>query len=241
MALNIFSLMPHLDELRIFVSEQRPHIICITERVTETKTDSTIDNSHIEIDDYVVVRNDRNKHGGGVAMYIHKTVNYTLIEDLAYSEIESITIQVKLGNYKPFIVTSVYSPPGEPAEYFNELDKLLNSIDAENKETIYLGDTNCDMLDFTNNYTKNLMRLLTKFHLVQLIKSSTRTTATTKTVIDHIITNRSASVSKSGVLSCGVSDHDAVFMTKPMRLPKMKSPTKTFKCQKLEKFDIKAF
>ena len=31
MALDIFSLMPHLDELRVFVSEQRPHIICITE------------------------------------------------------------------------------------------------------------------------------------------------------------------------------------------------------------------
>ena len=67
MALNLFSLMPHLDELRIFVSEQRPHIICIT----ETKIDS--DNSDIEIDDYVVVRNDRNRHRGGVAMYIHKT------------------------------------------------------------------------------------------------------------------------------------------------------------------------
>ena len=50
MALNIFSLMPHLDELRIFLNEQRLHIIGIT----ETKIDSTIDNSHIEIDDYVV-------------------------------------------------------------------------------------------------------------------------------------------------------------------------------------------
>ena len=108
MALNIISLMPHLNELRIFVSEQRPHIICIT----ETKTDSTIDNSHIKMDDYVVVRNYRNRHGGGVAMYIYKTVNYKLREDLAYSEIESISIQVKVGNYKPFIVTSVYRPPG---------------------------------------------------------------------------------------------------------------------------------
>ena len=222
MALNIFSLMPHLDEVRVFISEERPHIICIT----DTNTDSTIDNSHIEIDDYVVVRNDRNRHGGGVAIYIHKTVNYKLREDLAYSEIESISIQVKVGIYKPSIVTSVYRRPGKPVEYFNELDKLLNSIDAEDKETIYLEDTNCDMLDFTNNDSKNLMRLLTKFHLVQLIKSPTRTTATTKPVIDHIITNRPASVSKSGVLSCGISDHDAVFMIKRMRLPKVKAPPK---------------
>ena len=68
-------------------------------------------------------------------------------EDLVYSEIESLSIQVKVGNYKPFIVTSVYKPPRKPVEYFNELDKLFNSIDAEDKETIYLGDTNCDILD----------------------------------------------------------------------------------------------
>ena len=89
MALNIFSLIPHLDELRIFQNEQRPHIIGIT----ETKIDSTIDNSHIEIDDYVVERNDMNRHGGDVAMYIHKSVNYRLREDLFNSDIESISIQ----------------------------------------------------------------------------------------------------------------------------------------------------
>ena len=198
-----------------------------------TKIDSTIDNSHIEIDGYVVVRNDRNRHGGGVAMYVHNTVNYKLREGLTYSEIESISIQVKVSNSKPFIVTSIYRPPGKPVEYFNELDKLFNSIDAEDNETIYLGDTNCDLLDFTNNDTKHLMRLLAKLHLVQLIKSPTRTTATTKTVVDHIITNRPESVSKSGVLSCGISDHDAVFMTKHKRFPKLKAPPKKFKYQKL--------
>ena len=37
MVLSIFSLIPHMDELRIFLNEQRPHIIGIT----ETKIDST--------------------------------------------------------------------------------------------------------------------------------------------------------------------------------------------------------
>ena len=68
----------------------------------------------------MLVRNDRNRHGGGVAMYMHETMNYRLREDLAYSEVESISMQVKVGNYKPFIVTSVYRPPGKPVEYFNE-------------------------------------------------------------------------------------------------------------------------
>ena len=82
------------------------------------------------------------------------------------------------------------------------------------------------MLDSTNNDTKHLIKLLTKFNLVQLIKSPTPTKATTKTIIDHIITNRSESVSKSEILSCGISDHDAAFMTKHMSLPKLKASPK---------------
>ena len=107
--------MPHLDELRIFPNEQRPHIIGIT----ETKIDSTIDNSHIEIDDYVVERNDRNRHGGSVVMYIRKSVNYGLREDLSNYDIKSISIQVKVCNYKLFIATSIYRSPGIPVDYFN--------------------------------------------------------------------------------------------------------------------------
>ena len=72
---------------------------------------------------------------------------------------------------------------------------------------------------FPHNFSSDLKRLLIKFNLVQLIKDPTRTTATTKTIIDHIITNKSEFVSDSGVLSCGISDHDVVFLTKPMRLP----------------------
>ena len=66
---------------------------------------------------------------------------------------------------------------------FQALCRCKQECDAEDKETLYLGDTNCDMLDSTNDDTKRLMKLLTKFNLVQLIKTSpTRTMATTKTI-----------------------------------------------------------
>ena len=81
---------------------------------------------------------------------------------------ESISIQVKVGNYKPFIVTSIYRPPGN---LLIILMILMLCLEAEDKESIYLGDTNCDMLDLTNNDTKSLKRLLT--NLTQLIKSLT--------------------------------------------------------------------
>ena len=45
MSLNVFSLLPHIDELRIMISDKKPHIIGIN----ETKIDPTIDDSYIEI------------------------------------------------------------------------------------------------------------------------------------------------------------------------------------------------
>ena len=76
MSLNVFSLLPHIDELRIMISEEKPHIIGIN----ETKIDPTIDDLHVEIEDYSIVRKDRNLSGGGVALYIHKSLNFKSCE-----------------------------------------------------------------------------------------------------------------------------------------------------------------
>ena len=88
MTLNIFSLMPHLDELQIFISDNKPHIIGITETKIDSAIYINIYDSDIEIDDYVIERNDRDKHGGGVALYIHKSINYRLREDLQNTNVE---------------------------------------------------------------------------------------------------------------------------------------------------------
>ena len=96
------------------------------------------------------------------------------------------------------------------------------------------------MLDPANNDTKHLKKLLIKFNLVQLIKDPTRTTATTKTIIDHITTDKPEFVSESGVLSCGISDHDVVFLTKQMRLPKLKAPPKILNVRNYKRFNLNA-
>ena len=66
-------------------------------------------------------------------------------------------------------------------------------------------------------------------------------TATSKTIIDHIITNRSEAVSKSGVLACGINDHDVVFMTKHMWLPKLRAPPRLLNVINYKKFNLNAF
>ena len=94
MSLNIFSVLPHLDELRILVDNDKPHIICIN----ETKFHDSTDDSLIHINDYVIIRKDRNKHGGGVAIYIHQNIQFELKNELMCDELESVSVQVRMLN-----------------------------------------------------------------------------------------------------------------------------------------------
>ena len=113
--------------------------------INETKIDSSI--QCIQIEGYEVVYRDRNKWGGGVALYIHKSISadYAVRLDLMHYRLESLSTQIKLGNFKPFLITAIYLPDVS-LDVFQEFESLVNAIDKENKESIIIGDTNCDLL-----------------------------------------------------------------------------------------------
>ena len=227
--------MSHIDELRVFIDDHRPDIIGIN----ETEIDDKIHDSDIEIDNYLLVRKDRNSDGG-VAIYLEFAVR----DDLMTYNLENVTIQLKIGNYRCFIVTALYRPPDKPVEYFDELESSISSIESEDKNTIMLGDTNCNFLDNSDNDTKHLKRILMIYKLTQLIKKPTRVASDTKTLIDHIIVNRTDRVPDSGVIPCGISDHDAMYITKNMRRPKLKFQTKSktiITVRNFLKFNLNAF
>ena len=67
MNININSILSHIDELHILAEEYQPHIIGIN----ETKLDDLILDNELRIYGYkVIIRKDRNRHGGGVAFYV---------------------------------------------------------------------------------------------------------------------------------------------------------------------------
>ena len=67
MNININSILSHIDELRILAEEYQSHIIGIN----ETKLDDLILDNKLRIYGYqVIIRKDRNRHGGGVAFYV---------------------------------------------------------------------------------------------------------------------------------------------------------------------------
>ena len=163
-SLNIASLLKHLDELRIFVEEEKPHIIGIN----ETRLDNMINDSEIEIDGYEVMRWDRDRNGGGVALYVHKSLDVTIRQDLMDCNVESVSVQIKVGHYRPFLVTSLYRPPGKPVSHFQDIEKTLSAIEADGKEAIIMGDTNCDYLNQSNNDTKHMKKIAHKRGLLRV-------------------------------------------------------------------------
>ena len=144
--------------------------------------------------------------------YIHRNIQFEPKRELMCDEIESLSVQIKNGKFKPFIVTSIYTPPGKPVSYFNELESLFSMLEAQNKESIIIGDINCDFDTPLDNNTRHLSCILNSFGYNQLIKEPTRITSTTSTIIDHLMTNRPDVVSSSGVKQCGISDHDVLYL-----------------------------
>lgn len=63
---NIWSLLPKIDQLRAWLISNRPSVITIS----ETWLSSSISNSDISLDNYILYRADRGARGGGVATYV---------------------------------------------------------------------------------------------------------------------------------------------------------------------------
>ena len=86
-------------------------------------------------------------------MYISERLNFNHREDLDF-DLESISVEIKVGNCKPFLVTTIYRPPDKPVENFDQIESLISTTELEGKESIPTGDLNCDFLCESNNNTK---------------------------------------------------------------------------------------
>ena len=65
--LNVNSLLPKLDEIKDFILHTKPTVFGIS----ESKLDNSISNSEIDINEYIIIRSDRNRHGGGKSCLLH--------------------------------------------------------------------------------------------------------------------------------------------------------------------------
>ena len=150
--------------------------------ISESKLDESVLEPDIEIDNYKILRCDRNRHGGGVACYIRNDLSYNIISVFP-SEIESVFFEILLPNSKLIKAGTLYLPPNQ-SNFLEVLNENMNKIDSISNETYILGGFNInlslnDYKDMLNSKSipsdaKSYYEFCTVFSLHQLIKVPTR-------------------------------------------------------------------
>ena len=147
-------------------------------------------------------------------------------------------------NGKPFLLVAWYRPPGRPVDTFVKMEKVLTFLDKEDKEIIFLGDTNCDLTKRADrpidNDSRHLDSLYELFSYKQLIEESTRATLTTSTIIDHVATTCARNIVKSGIHDVSLSDHFMVYCVRKFN-GAVEKGHKVIKTRKMKNFNEEAF
>ena len=90
--------------------------------LNETKIDNNISHQALAIKGYRFVRLDRNRHGGGVAVYCCDTLEFRKRDDIPTSTLEMVCIEIRPPRAKSYLVISWYRPPSDNAETFGKLE-----------------------------------------------------------------------------------------------------------------------
>ena len=80
-----------LDEIKILIEDKIPHILSLC----ETQLDDYVLDEKLHLDGYPeIIRCDRNRNGGSVAVYIHKSIPYTYNRNDLLCDLEIIVLHV---------------------------------------------------------------------------------------------------------------------------------------------------
>ena len=100
-----------------------------------------------------------------MGVYVRKSLKRHRQRDIPEGGLEFIDIEVKPTKALPFLVAAWYKPPSDPIESFTKLEGILEFFDHENKETILLGDTNCNMYFLENSPENSTNNVDTAVHI----------------------------------------------------------------------------
>ena len=197
------------DDVRLLLEFYNLDILVIT----ETWLTEDIPTDEFEVQDYQTIRKDRSadhakKCGGGVLIYVKNSITIREEECPLVQPTDAVTIIIQKPFMKPITITGLYHPPNSADTQFLKYLELLLSY--EKNESYILGDFNLNV-DAVNSKTTTFKQLIRRYGYQQIIKSKTRTTKTSASTIDLILTNSEDKIMRSGVIQCSISDHDLTY------------------------------
>ena len=197
---NVRSLIPKIPEVQILLTRTKTAIFA----ATETWLDASVSEAEIPVPGYSVIRQDRNRNGGGVAIYIRNDIAFNPRHDLSVDGLEAVWVELLFPRTKGILVCCCYRPPTD-GEFLTKLEQSLSKVDPRS-ELYIMGDMNIDTSSESSLH-KSYVSLLDVLGLCQIISEPTRITPTSSSTLDHIIVSMGERVTGSGVVGVGLSDH----------------------------------
>lgn len=179
--------------------------------LSETWLDDRIQNNTIHIEDYVLVRKDRETRGGGVAFYIKNSIKFQILDVSNNGSIEQLWISLKIGG-KRLCLGTLYRPPNTNLMMaLDSIENVLIDFLPEFDYVLFGGDLNVDLLNKNNAASLLLTNFFNKYGLFQIVDKPTRITDNTQTLIDLIVSTSSDIIANCEVINAdGISDHRLV-------------------------------
>ena len=131
--------------------------------------------------------------------------------------------------HKKIAIGTLYKAPNIPCRVFQEAYESLMHIYTKYEDPILSGDFNVNMLNSNSTEYKSLVdSIIDPFDLTQLIKTPTRITEKSRTLIDLLLVKKPEKVLFSGACDVpGVSDHFLIYMAYSLKKEVFKPITVT--------------
>ena len=157
---NARSVLSKIDQIKILLFDEKPHIFCITETWLNKDISSSIlnvENYYID-DDFRIDRTDTlHGRGGGLLIYARNDIVLKKVENCSsFNQFCQFQLLMQHGN-NPLNVTLIYRSPNSSAENNDKLAKLVEKCD---KNSLIIGDFNYPGLDFANGLFDHKSRSL---------------------------------------------------------------------------------
>ena len=138
----------------------------------ETWLSTDILDNEVAIPHYSLLRSDGNRHGGGVAIYVHCSILFNVLLSGPPS-LELIMVSLTKNSFK-LCLCVFYRPPSTCADIFDNLCEALFSVDVSFFcNFLLVGDFNVDFNNPSGHLYPHVSNLMHTFSLSQVVDSPT--------------------------------------------------------------------
>ena len=231
------SLLGHIHLVKAQLPTHFYHIIS----VSETWLHSQISDDLIQLDDYLLIRNDREgKRGGGVACYVHKSLQVRVLaaSPSSFSNApEYIILELMCQNANAMLFTTMYRRP--KGLFLGDFFAVLLRFSFAYSNIIISGDSNCNLC--SSNFEATLLRELTSSRALSIVASGpTHHTTSADSWLDVFIVNspdKIVSFWKSNVPF--IAGHDLLELTHQFETEP--NPARMISRRNYKRFDASSF